>query len=198
MPRTRDRELRAAGTPPPRAVDHRRFTPLGATEERVSLVGPRDSDREAPPSHSCTSPRAEREQAPGRRGQGVGLPRAVLGRGHGACRTGSGFAATEVFEHGRPTPWPRRRRRNERSDAPSLQRAIPAAVRRCVVHATDGRIPRATRRRPREPPPAAPGITSAIPPVARQELLMTDIIYIATTVGFFAVAWLYARGCERL
>jgi K+-transporting ATPase ATPase C chain len=27
---------------------------------------------------------------------------------------------------------------------------------------------------------------------------MTDLIFVAVTVAFFAVAWAYARGCERL
>jgi hypothetical protein len=27
---------------------------------------------------------------------------------------------------------------------------------------------------------------------------MTDLIFVSITIGFFAVAWLYARACERL
>jgi hypothetical protein len=27
---------------------------------------------------------------------------------------------------------------------------------------------------------------------------MTDVVYIAVTTGLFALAWLYARACERL
>jgi hypothetical protein len=31
-----------------------------------------------------------------------------------------------------------------------------------------------------------------------EETQMADLIFIAATVGFFAVAWLYALGCDRL
>jgi hypothetical protein len=27
---------------------------------------------------------------------------------------------------------------------------------------------------------------------------MTDLIFVSITIGFFAVAWLYVRACERL
>jgi hypothetical protein len=36
------------------------------------------------------------------------------------------------------------------------------------------------------------GISDALPP------LMKDLVLIAVTVGFFAVAWLYVRSFDRL
>jgi len=27
---------------------------------------------------------------------------------------------------------------------------------------------------------------------------MTDLIFVSITIGFFALAWLYVRACERL
>jgi hypothetical protein len=27
---------------------------------------------------------------------------------------------------------------------------------------------------------------------------MTDLIFVSVTIGFFALAWLYVRACERL
>jgi hypothetical protein len=33
---------------------------------------------------------------------------------------------------------------------------------------------------------------------ARSEDRMSDVIFVGVTVGFFALAWAYVRGCERV
>jgi hypothetical protein len=30
------------------------------------------------------------------------------------------------------------------------------------------------------------------------EARMLDLVFLAVTIGFFALAWVYARGCEQL
>jgi hypothetical protein len=40
---------------------------------------------------------------------------------------------------------------------------------------------------------------ATLAPVIRQEAVaMLDVLFVALTVAFFAVAWAYVRGCERI
>jgi hypothetical protein len=37
-----------------------------------------------------------------------------------------------------------------------------------------------------------------IPAIALEEVVMVDAVFVLATLAFFTVAWLYARGCERI
>jgi hypothetical protein len=71
-----------------------------------------------------------------------------------------------------------------------VQRRAPGASGRCAAAFT--RVDAGSRRAASSAVPRPPHRSTSA------EGRMIDLVYVLATVGFFALAWAYARACDRI